>query len=223
MAVVPEATAPRFHFVAHAPSTFASPAAGRSLKRVKAVDLPTRHPMPASDPAITEHACFTPQAAVFALVGSPLVLAQTLDTALDFRSGAAPCERMALRIPGLIHQWARGLTSAPTRQHAPEAAARQPPPWSQKCADGVGSNVFIFKTDRAGPRNCVAGATLGEAARHRGRAPPTSPDHAPQRMTGIRPLRRAPSIPAGVPFGRRADPCGETRCPIFPDHASPTR
>jgi hypothetical protein len=64
--------------------------------------------MPALDPAITEHACFTPPAVVFALVGSLLVPAQTLDTALDFRSGAAPCERMALRIPGLIPQWARG-------------------------------------------------------------------------------------------------------------------
>ncbi len=104
MAVAPEATAPRFPFVVNRPLTIASPAAGRSPKRVKTVDLPDRHPMPIPDPAITEHACFTPPAVVFALVGSLLVPAQTLDTALDFRSGAAPCERMALRTPGLIPQ-----------------------------------------------------------------------------------------------------------------------
>lgn len=84
------------------------------LKRVEAVDLPTRHPMPAPDPAITEHACSTPQAVVFAPMGSPLVFALTFDTALDFRSGAAPCERMALRIPGLIPHRAQGQTFAPT-------------------------------------------------------------------------------------------------------------
>lgn len=87
VAVAPEATAPRFSFVVHVPSTFASHMAGRSQKRVKAFDLPTRHLMPAPDPAIAEHACFTPQAAVFVLVGSQLVLARALDTALAFGQG----------------------------------------------------------------------------------------------------------------------------------------
>lgn len=54
----PEATAPRFSFVVHVPSTLASPAAGRSWKRVKAIDLPTRHPMPVPDPAITRARVF---------------------------------------------------------------------------------------------------------------------------------------------------------------------
>mgnify|MGYP006967827382 FL=1 len=71
MAVAPEATAPRFSFVVHLPMTFASPVAGRSQKRVKAIDLPTWHPMPVPDPAITEHACFTPQAVVLAPEGAP--------------------------------------------------------------------------------------------------------------------------------------------------------
>lgn len=66
-------------------------------KRVKAVDFRTgtrcRFPIPPSP----EHACCTLQAVVIAPMGSPLVLAQTLDTALDIRSGAAPCESMALR------------------------------------------------------------------------------------------------------------------------------
>ena len=71
MAAVPEATAPRFLFAVHVPSTFASRMAGRSLKRVKAVDSLARHPMPAPDPAITEHAWFTPQAVVLAPDGAP--------------------------------------------------------------------------------------------------------------------------------------------------------
>jgi len=71
VAVASEATAPRFSFVVHVPSTFASPVAGRSLKRVKAIDLPTWHLMPVPDPAITEHACFTPQAVVLAPEGAP--------------------------------------------------------------------------------------------------------------------------------------------------------
>ncbi len=58
VAVAPETTAPRFSFVAHVPSTCVSPVAGRSMKRVKAVDLPTRHPMPAPDPAITRARVF---------------------------------------------------------------------------------------------------------------------------------------------------------------------
>lgn len=84
-------------------------------------------------------------------MGSPLVPAQTLDTTLDFRSGVDPCARMALRIPELIHQQTRDPISLPTWLPAPEAEARQKPPWLQKCTDGAGSHVFIFKTDRASP------------------------------------------------------------------------
>lgn len=58
---------------------------------------------------------------------------------------------MALRIPGLIHQIARDLISAPMRLFALEAAVRHQPPPLQKCICGAGSHVFIFKTDRAGP------------------------------------------------------------------------
>lgn len=58
---------------------------------------------------------------------------------------------MALRTPGLIHQQARDPISLPTRLPAPEAVARHEPPWLQKCTDGAGSHVFIFKTDRVGP------------------------------------------------------------------------
>ena len=57
---------------------------------------------------------------------------------------------MALRIPGLIHQIARDLISAPMRLFALEAAVRHQPPPLQKCICGAGSHVFIFKTDRAG-------------------------------------------------------------------------
>jgi hypothetical protein len=41
---------------------------------------------------------FTHRAVVFAFFGSPRALAHKLVTALDFRSGVDPRERMALRI-----------------------------------------------------------------------------------------------------------------------------
>lgn len=50
---LPRGDDPEDFFVVHEPSTSASPWAGRSQKRVKAVDPPTWHPMPAHDPAIT--------------------------------------------------------------------------------------------------------------------------------------------------------------------------
>ncbi len=127
-----------------------------------------RFPIPPSP----EHACFTPPAVVLALLGSPLVPAQTPDTALDFRSGADPCALMALRTPGLIHQQARDPISLPTRLPAPEAVARHEPPWLQKCTDGAGSHIFSFKTDRAGLRMYaglaqlwVGGTRCGHACR----------------------------------------------------------
>jgi hypothetical protein len=57
-----------------------------------------RHPMPyrcSRHPLSTRS---THRTAVFAFLGSPCALAHELDTALDPRSGADPCERMALRI-----------------------------------------------------------------------------------------------------------------------------
>jgi len=135
-------------------------------------------------PPSPEHACFTPPAAVLALMGSPLVSAQTPDTALDFRSGVDPCGRMALRIPGLIHQCARDPISSPMRLPALEAVARHNPPWSQKCADGAGSHVFIFKTDRAGPCTCAwLAQPLGRRHAVWSRVLPCLPDHPLQRMT----------------------------------------
>ena len=55
---------------------------------------------------------------------------------------------------------------------ASKAVARHNPPWLQKCTDGAGSHVFIFKTDRAGLRMYaglaqlwVGGTRCGHACR----------------------------------------------------------
>ncbi len=45
-------------FVEHVPRPLPAPVAGRSWKRVEAVDLPARHPMPVLDPAITRACVF---------------------------------------------------------------------------------------------------------------------------------------------------------------------
>lgn len=52
----PEAPAPRFHFVVHVPLTH-QPLRWALPEARQAIDPPTRHPMPAPDPAIAEHAC----------------------------------------------------------------------------------------------------------------------------------------------------------------------
>jgi hypothetical protein len=49
-------------------------------------------------PAIPLSMRSTHRTAVFVFLGSPCDFAHELDTALDFRSGADPCEWLALRI-----------------------------------------------------------------------------------------------------------------------------
>ena len=74
-------------------------AAGRSFEARRGRRSPGRYLMPRSrSRRHVSKRCSTPRAVVLALMGSLLALAHTLDTALDFRSGADPCERTALRI-----------------------------------------------------------------------------------------------------------------------------
>jgi len=54
--------------------------------------------MPTAVPAILLSMRSSPRTVVFAFLGSPCVPAHQLCTALDFRSGADPCEWMVLRI-----------------------------------------------------------------------------------------------------------------------------
>lgn len=81
----------------HAPPTL--PASRWALlKRVVAVvtgpALDAEFPIPSSP----EHALFNAARSRACPMGSLLALAQTLGTALDFRSGVDPCQRMTLRI-----------------------------------------------------------------------------------------------------------------------------
>ena len=67
------------------------------------------------------HRCFrhrlstrsTQRAVVFALLGSTRAPAHKLGTALDIRSGADPCESMALRIQNRSTTRMQGLTLPP--------------------------------------------------------------------------------------------------------------
>lgn len=54
----PRGDRPEVCFVEHVPRPLPALAAGRSWKRVEAVDLPARHPMPVPDPAITRACVF---------------------------------------------------------------------------------------------------------------------------------------------------------------------
>ncbi len=132
---------------------------------------PGRHPMP--------HRCSrhhlstrsTQRAVVFALMGSPLASAHRLGTALDFRSGADPCESMALRIQNRSTSGAQGLTLSPMPCTSPRGRWASTTPQLQKCTRGTDHPICIFKTDRASPRTCACTCTCTCAgpANHMGR------------------------------------------------------
>jgi len=67
------------------------------------------------------------RAVVFALLGSPRAFAHQLDTALDFRSGADPCEWMALRLQNRSTRWREARPRRRCPSHAPEAGRHHHP------------------------------------------------------------------------------------------------
>ena len=121
---------------------------------------PGRHPMPHRCSRHHPSTRSTQRAVVFALMGSPLASAHRLGTALDFRSGADPCESMALRIQNRSTSGAQGLTLPPMPHASPRGRWASPTPQLQKCTRGTDHPICIFKTDRASPRACTcAGST----------------------------------------------------------------
>ena len=125
--------------------------AGRSLKRATDNRAPGRHPMPCPCSRHPLSTRSTQRAVVFALLGSPRAFAHTLDTALDFRSGADPCEWMTLRFQNRSTRWRE---ARPRRRcHAmPQRPAGITTPMAAEMHGWAGSTRFVFKTDRVGER-----------------------------------------------------------------------
>ena len=101
----PRGGGPEVFLVVQVAVTWPAFIAGRSLKRATANRAPGRHPMPCTCSRHPLSTRSTQRAVVFALMGSPLAPAHRLDTALDFRSGADPCEWMALRLQNRSTSW----------------------------------------------------------------------------------------------------------------------
>ena len=94
------------------------------------------------DPVITR-ACVVQRRAQSCLpYGLPARSRSNARTALDFRSGVDPCERMTLRTrtDPPVGERPDLFARCPT---CPRGNRRHPSPWSQKCADGAGSRVHF--------------------------------------------------------------------------------